>query len=1616
MLEIPCGKKLIDSTLFNIADKYWALSFRSEYVNFKFDELEWVSNTAFTFIIGWISGLDGIGISTQISLPSGKDVLSSSYIYEKREYCQRRILNHWQLKERLPKSVIWIDGGIPLANITTNYDSYLVQLPIRKFDSESFELDYDQMYDSKLKSVQSDISSVLADTEIGYFDRNFLNYSILKELYSNVCLHSKSELVDSCFYTVGINKKFKGDSSFVYESRKDELTELEGHFFTDLKGKYRNQDFIELNFIDFGIGIVESLRSKYHGESVEDLTTFLGNNHFTKQHSKQSIENRIIEYGLLLFTSRYELDRNLEIHDFIPRGLYILKELAKKYSGYLEIVSGKGGISLSFKNERTHLRYLSKVDGSFPGTRIRLIFTNKSNTGKTDKGAIYSLSQVNPKFNFQRISFLKLFASAKGSILDISEPNERRIKLLSSLFSSILKRIRSSQKNEIFLFDFAGVVPETADYFSKLVYFLNHCPVSEKNGIIFYNVITNDLNSTVITDKSNELKSKGFFPYPIPCIHVNQSIEWLGIDDKVMSDALTQIWKGNTSKNYFLTDVTSYNNGFIEVFQRNEGYMIRLNIPSFSDIIEELGFQIEAVIEEELGNTGIQFPTLIHEEKNYNKILLAKENTVYLASNGKYLKQYISFNEKLYLLSYRKMIATFFCFKIYNSSLLVGNEALRFNKVLSVTLSSQMIGNEVVKILNGLHDSTTKLISLSSYYSFQDEEGFLEVKKGDKVLMVNDVISTGSLVKNIFRQLQIKEAKPVGFLSIVGLSNLVMEFERIKPICLSYFVLEQVDNLKGESVEVINTVLNTPTSMPRAKSYENVLLDKEEFLNYIDEKYLVIGNLMSNAGYFNYFLNTHDLLSEDKKNNYNLINKLLSAISRQKQEKYNQELEIISDAVNSLYKSSNSIDLTNSIKRLNDQLTEVQNNISPSNLKKFNVDVVFYPFLSSISVFEENLEPFVNSEISESSPLIFPIPRILTKRGWRFSFPPKFLNNIFKQNDLSVLILEDGSLSGATLTQMIDSIGFLSIRSIDVVCLFGRLEDYQKELFSRLRTIQVKGKIVPINVYFGTHLSIPAHSSKESSFQIRLERIRQLETYFNKKNIKASDAFQRYLDKVKGKLIKQKSPLDINSKFEVFDGVSKKDMFILRDYIGRYSSFRLYVEDSHANLSNYLLKNDISILTGLSVLNLEPELYITIRRILPREDIKGMVQKIYEDFLGTPKLCDKSWKLELFIRAIFSLDPDFFFSPDVLVKICSKINVYSDLRTDMFRYIEFVLISVKLDILDINDQLVKQSFMTKCLRFQAILMEESPDMYNYFRFAFRTLIRLSEPKEGTNLINKYEVLRHYYSEVLNNQYRHDDALLPNVFSKLTESISVYNYILLNQENYEETEDKLIAAKDTISSEMTLLSEIMSGLPKLRYIKDIVYDLDLAFGENLGFSTHSLKENIDELNAILLKPVEDVISDLGDKLKLSIENYKNNILSTESSFARFISKSECYLVNEWIEVERAFSLKNSDYIPISFYDDTNVMVGVNPYSIRLAFRNLIENKYKHAKLDQWLLRLNLNDEYTELVIKQESEFKKKGADGLGLSIIPSILGNYGVLYNILSLEPYTIKITFINMKI
>ena len=893
-MKVELGKRLNGVNVHTLIEINWHKTFNSQIVDFDISKLEWISNSEALFLFAWIKVLCYKKISVSIQLQQANDVLGDSIEYERRKYCLERLYQDLNFIKILPSEVRLIDGDIKKTRTFRNSLSEIIPIPLIEYNTQTFDHDFNRIYEKECGYLKKSFETLLKETSLNYYDANFLNYSLIKELYSNACIHSDSTIFNDCFFSIGLNKRYKsgGYEKYLSDQRISELTSLEKQFYTH-ETEYRNLDFIEINFQDFGKGIPVTLRNKYLNEKESVLMSFFGEEY--ELHKVQNEDTRILHYALLLFTSQFEIDRKFEIHDFIPRGLYIIQEIVEKYNGYLEILSYRGGIGISYKDDVKTISFVQSANSKilFPGTKIKLAFPSKDSIVINRKREKFEGNSIKKKL-FDKVScihFLSLFSSVENEVLSIStEKNESQlgINILSGFFQSLLLRFREFEKTQIVLIDFAGIDKNTIDLFNKFIYFISHSPISASHRVILCNLLLKGLNSTIIFHDKTSLRSKGFRPYLVPAISYDLSIEWLGIRNKDIEDNLTKLWQGDTRKEYISDDLMEYTSNIIEVLKVDRLFKVKINLPEFSYIAKEIEKMAEKTIHSEINNSEIKFSILTNNKKDYNDVLIKKEGTCFLNSNGMFQFEYLSFNEKLYVRSYRKMIATYIMFKSFFSGEIDVNQ---INKILSVTLSSQILGNEVKEIIQEYLGKEVGLIALSNYYNFHNEERFNDIVKSDNVLVVNDVISTGSLTENIFQSIEKRNANPRGCVTIVDLRGPLAKKLDYPISSIATTNITRFENKPdGVKIEWINPVLNTPVTMPQSKSNAITLLTKTAFLEYVKEDYIVIGNMKNNSNYLNYFLDTEKLLTDDSKSDFKLVNLLLTKLKERKSQTRHTEI------------------------------------------------------------------------------------------------------------------------------------------------------------------------------------------------------------------------------------------------------------------------------------------------------------------------------------------------------------------------------------------------------------------------------------------------------------------------------------------------------------------------------------------------------------------------------------------------------------------------------------------------------------------------------------------------------------------------------------------------------
>ncbi len=393
-MTIDIGVRLTSSNFDEFIQTNWQKTLSASIITFNFKETEWVAVVEMTFLLSWIYKLKD-SKTIEIELPTVSTSTSKESEDNKKTWLNIMTYD-WKITAFEKIGIRILRGNLTPNRKNINEDLPFCPIETINYNLESFDNDFDNIHNNQLKIFTDYVHKKLkTNTELTYFDNHFLHYSILKELYSNVCLHAypESEKNKNCYISLKIDSK----KSIYIQEKNSERPKEEQEYFSKHQ-EDNNLPYIEFSFLDFGEGIVAKMKEKYERELIKnpEIIEYLG-----KKHLEKNIETRILEYAFLLFTSRYELEEDNLIHDYVPRGLFVIKNIVKRYGGLIITRSNLGKVVFDYSNVNSK----SDVDCvvyrendlshevSFPGTIITIILPSKTNkksnikyTTKREKG------------------------------------------------------------------------------------------------------------------------------------------------------------------------------------------------------------------------------------------------------------------------------------------------------------------------------------------------------------------------------------------------------------------------------------------------------------------------------------------------------------------------------------------------------------------------------------------------------------------------------------------------------------------------------------------------------------------------------------------------------------------------------------------------------------------------------------------------------------------------------------------------------------------------------------------------------------------------------------------------------------------------------------------------------------------------------------------------------------------------------------------------------------------------------------------------------------------------------------------------------------------------------
>lgn len=439
-------------------------------------------------------------------------------------------------------------------------------------------------------------------TDLSANENMLLSKIVTNELFLNVIHHSfethKSD-ADECYFAISLKRKYtienikkSENNKRIFERRKSTKESYEEaksniQWFTDEEAKsklnfylttvlpegyktekaketlnfysdktnsnhpFKNESYIEFSFLDFGQGIPNSLSNNYETDISSAETNYILEE-LSPKHSKQNMDTKILEYAFLLNSSRHPFDLEMQTEYEIPRGLYFLIDIVRRYNGMVVARSGKGKVIYDFSKDVPEIKdavSYSENDASLPffqGTLISIVLPATQNFSAKRGAAKPSFKlpeRIQPKQNhYYAIIDLIKEIEKRHENLKLAKPTLQTI--YRELFNSI-NSVFARHRNEssLLIFDCTGFSVFPLKH--KLLYFFSTSPnVNELVSVVLLNFndvdIINDVKNS-IAYKLNRDNNTNHLYKPIPIINSENEIFWVGVANEYDEEKLNEL-------------------------------------------------------------------------------------------------------------------------------------------------------------------------------------------------------------------------------------------------------------------------------------------------------------------------------------------------------------------------------------------------------------------------------------------------------------------------------------------------------------------------------------------------------------------------------------------------------------------------------------------------------------------------------------------------------------------------------------------------------------------------------------------------------------------------------------------------------------------------------------------------------------------------------------------------------------------------------------------------------------------------------------------------------------------------------------------------------------------
>jgi hypothetical protein len=1103
-------------------------------------------------------------------------------------------------------------------NFINNYDEIEIQRLIKPI--------------YKLNSV---IESLLRTNKCSHpFTSNALSTIITEELYLNFLDHSSSPSLKGfppfAFMSIAFQAKLENENhplqiqytkklNFETESLKEAIN----FYYDKSKRQFKNIPFIQFSFLDFGEGIAGTLAQQY-----------------LKEHPKAKKEvsdSEVLKYAFKYNSSRHPISYSSQVERLIPRGLFDVLVIVRRYRGLLIVRSNYGKILFDFSNTDSlegAISTFGKDDEYFPGTLISLYIP------AIEDYSLLNTSTIKPELIFSSQKPLKKQVISIRSLIDKPIPKNQ-------LYSAILGKLKSILSNSeptLTAISFKNVEEIENRVLKKILYFLlTDYEINKNTNVLVMSFphqnIIEEVESEVLT--LNEA-IKNYKIHPLPIINFSEQsneikVKWLGIyntDDEIkLGDLLYEQFSLARS------DFKDPNNisGQLNEFDSNGNLLSRFpNKEELSLFYKELEFDIQTREIDDL-------------LKKYSCLKSSGDHHIFLCNGNYYQREFLELNSLLNNKDSCKKISKLLYEKLENDV-----DSVHEYIFVSVTTNSQKILKSLVVEDLISHD---RYISLDTHDNFERDLARDIVKPNGKYILVCDILSTGFLVKKLndkFLKLNSQIEHIAVIVSVIDQEfemsrAFLSQFENKISSLLDYPIKKHLKNeikeeLKNKDIIRINPYTNIPITLSSSDSgfYDSIIFTTQvkyneaskeisfdnEFLEYIGDEHIKVGYYKFNNLIHPYFFDTAAILQD-------LDEKILG----------------------NLFQKINSHDL---------QRERVK---------------VFYPRKSGVENFDFDLLKKVlgNHGIEEVE-----IERFGTPEGWRFPHNIDYLTS-HVENQIC-LLLDDGSCSGDSIIQMIDEISFYQAREIILLCVIGRVNDHKREFFSRLASIRIKnGEVIPLTIYFASHWHIPTYYIDDNPNTKEIQWLEELITLQN-----TPRSIKRIASNIKKEISPKTDPIFKDYKYlpkvtsDKSNRIPKKEILLIREELGRVIGYRLY-KDSFTFFDYFVKKYDAKERTNdrykeiellCAALTFEPYLYQKLASVLPdvAEKIEEFIRiLVFSEEIISDKLT-YTWTKKDLVHLFFVVFRDDKLLTELTVENVKKLIAFSKPKEPSLNYVLYKLL------------------------------------------------------------------------------------------------------------------------------------------------------------------------------------------------------------------------------------------------------------------------------------------------------------------------------------------------------